>query len=126
MTTAARRSRLTVPALATSVAAWVPLAVLALTAALPAGRRDSGSGLFSGPAWVFELAVFTVPLTVLLGIVALLLAWAARSRRAAVVAGGALLALVLTVAALAAFTSRVSASQGPGQLASWYDGSSNG
>jgi hypothetical protein len=107
MTTALRRPRLAAPALAISVAAWVPLAALAITGALPAGRADSGSGLFSGPAWPFVAAVFTVPLTSLLGLVGLGLALAAGSRRAAWVAGAALVVLVLTVAALTAFTSEV-------------------
>ena len=86
----------------------MPLAALAITGALPAGRADSGSGLFSGPAWPFVAAVFTVPLTSLLGLVGLGLALAAGSRRAAWAAGAALAVLVLTIAALAAFTDRVS------------------
>lgn len=101
------RSRLTAPALAISVAAWAPLVALAVTGALPAGRADSGSGLLEGPAWAFELIVVTIPLTILLGVIGLGVAYAARSRRAAWIAGGALAALVLTVLALAAFTSSV-------------------
>ncbi|HET8607093.1 MAG TPA: hypothetical protein VFL66_08700 [Gaiellaceae bacterium] len=108
MTAATRRSRLTVPALATSVAAWAPLAALAIAGALPAGRADSGSGLLEGPSWAFVAVVFTIPFTIFFGLVGLVLAWAARSRRAAWIAGGALIVLVLTVAALIAFTSEVS------------------
>lgn len=49
----------------------------------------------------------TIPLTILLGVIGLGVAYAARSRRAAWIAGGALAALVLTVLALAALTSEV-------------------
>lgn len=79
--------------------------------ALPAprtGRTDSGSGLLGGPSWAFVAVVFTIPLAIFFGVVGLVLASAARSRRAAWIAGGALIVLVLTTAALIAFTSEVS------------------
>ena len=96
-------------ALAAAVLAWVPLAVLAVVGALPAGRSDSGEGLFRGPAWPFLIVVFTDPLTSLLGVVALALGFAAyrrgdrrRGRRTMWIAAAALVTLVIANVVLSA------------------------